>query len=250
MSAEQGYSDGMTTSTPPSPDPTTDKPPLPRRWIPLSLRMYVALLAILTVGTALWIGVPAYQQFILIQDIDRLGGSVQTSPVGPSWLHQLLVDESLTMFEKVVKVELDRKKAADGTLRQMSGLTSLRVLYLDNTQVTDAGLIHLQGMADLQALWLNQTQVTDTGLANINGLTNLNELMLTNAHVTDAGLANLQAMTKLQILSLDNTQVTDAGLVHLQGMSKLKILYLGNTQVTAAGVAKLKLALPKLRIHQ
>lgn len=31
----------MSTADGPTPDPTTDKPPLPRRWIPRSLRMVV-----------------------------------------------------------------------------------------------------------------------------------------------------------------------------------------------------------------
>ena len=50
----------MAAQAVPIPDPT-DKPPRRRRWIPLSLRMFVAML--LLGASAVWIGLPAYRQY-------------------------------------------------------------------------------------------------------------------------------------------------------------------------------------------
>ena len=36
------------------PNPTTDHPPRPRQWIPLSLRMFVAFVVLLGTGSGLW----------------------------------------------------------------------------------------------------------------------------------------------------------------------------------------------------
>jgi hypothetical protein len=42
--------------------------------------------------------------------------------------------------------------------------------------------------------------------------------------------------------------VTDAGLVHLMALTSLKELWLPQTRVTGAGIAKLKGALPGLKV--
>ena len=47
-----GYSDGMAATTNPSPDPTAKQTAAtPRRWIPLSLRIFVAILVALGCGS-------------------------------------------------------------------------------------------------------------------------------------------------------------------------------------------------------
>jgi hypothetical protein len=50
-----------------NPDPTTENLPRPRRWIPLSLRMFVALMLVL--GNVIWIVVPAWTQPAAINEI-------------------------------------------------------------------------------------------------------------------------------------------------------------------------------------
>jgi hypothetical protein len=52
----------------------------------------------------------------------------------------------------------------------------------------------------------------------------------------------------LAFLILDDTEVTDEGLEQLQALPRLTWLKLTKTLVTADGVAKLKLALPSLKI--
>ena len=74
-------------------------------------------------------------------------------------------------------------------------------LDLINTQVTDAGLVHLSGLTSLRELYLGDTQITDAGLAHLRGLTSLRELDLINTQVTDAGVASLeQALPNCRII--------------------------------------------------
>jgi hypothetical protein len=55
-------------------DPTLSKPPRPRRWIPLSLRMYLAVLVAVGVASIACVAVPIYRQHVAIQEIERLSG--------------------------------------------------------------------------------------------------------------------------------------------------------------------------------
>jgi hypothetical protein len=65
-----------------------DKPPSPRRWIPLSVRICAALLVMLGVGS-LWIVVPAFRRSVAIREIERLGGTVNFRRRVPQWLRDV-----------------------------------------------------------------------------------------------------------------------------------------------------------------
>ncbi|MBI3863652.1 MAG: hypothetical protein HY290_17315 [Planctomycetia bacterium] len=86
-------------------DPTTIQPPRARRWVPLSLRMFAAILVILVVSSVLWIGIPAYRQHVAIREIEQVDGSVRTNPVGPAWLRSWVGDERMKLFDRVDDVE-------------------------------------------------------------------------------------------------------------------------------------------------
>jgi hypothetical protein len=60
----------MSAGMPQSIDPAADKLPRPNRWIPLSLRMFVALLLLF----GIWTGIRAYRQFVAIREIEQAGG--------------------------------------------------------------------------------------------------------------------------------------------------------------------------------
>src|SRR5437868_2248538 len=96
----------MSSPAKPISDPTTGKPPRPRRWIPVSLGMFVALLLVVGVASGLWIGVPAYRQLAIIQEIEGLGGTVDCVPIGPKWLRRWVGDENMRMFDEIVSVRL------------------------------------------------------------------------------------------------------------------------------------------------
>jgi hypothetical protein len=221
-------------------DPTASKPPRPRRWIPLSVRMFVAMLAVVGVAGALWVGIPAYRQHVAIRKIEELGGSVDTVAGQMDWLRDYVRDEWMMRVDDVVFIELSGSEATDATLRDIGGLTSVTDLLINGTQVTDAGLANLKGLTNLRILELDRTMVTDAGMAHLTALTNLQILGLDHTQLTNTGLSRLNALKNLESLSLIGTQVTDDGLAHLNGLANLKVLLLGNTCVTDAGLAQLK----------
>lgn len=216
------------------------------RWVQVSLRTVLGLVALLCIALSLWV-VPLERQRRAVTAIEELGGSVgyvdhaasEAFPV--TWLRHWLPRD---YFDGIELVRLGNTQVTDAGLAYLQGRTSLLTIDLGSTQVTDAGLAHLQGLKGLQTLWLDNTQVTDTGLAHLRGLMELQVLSLTNAHVTDAGLAHLQGLTGLQVLYLTNTLVTNAGLTHLQGLPGLRGLWLDKTQVTDDGLGQLRKALP------
>ena len=231
----------MSTAIPDAAD--TARPPRRRRWIPLSLRLFVAIVVVPGCVSLICIGVPAYRQLSAIREIERLGGHVQTRPQVTGWLRSLVGDAGMKAFDEVLGVHLSMTQATDGTLLAISPLRSIQILGLNNTQVTDAGLVHLKGMTNLVQLNLGRTRVTNAGLANLNRLPNLRILWLDNTQVDDAGLEHLEGLTGLQVLVLHGTQVTDAGLEHLKKLTHLESLALGRTQVTHAGLLAFKRAM-------
>jgi hypothetical protein len=199
----------MATSASPGPDPTTEKPPRSRRWIPLSLRTFVAILVV----AGAWSGVLVYRQSMAIKQIASLGGGMEGQQRAPAWLERYV---PAPLFSKIEVVDLDDKEADDATLWHVSRLTDVELLHLANTRITDAGLPCLQRLPRLRQLDLANTQVTDAGMASLNRITALDGLSLANTQITDAGLADLKALTGLEILRVDGTHVTAAGVAELK----------------------------------
>lgn len=215
----------MTLRTTVTPDPTTDQPPRRRRWIPLTLRMFVAVLVLTGLVGGLWIGVPAYQRMVAIREIERLGGRVIANAIGPKWVRDLVGVDQMRVFDDVIFIGLDGTEATDATLHSIGWLTRVQHLQLGHTKVTDAGLRHLRAMTDLTHLYLAHTRVTDAGLANLCGL------------------------IAIEVLDLSETSITDAGLLHLESLTKLGTLNLKRTKTTHAGFSRLKRTLPELWIQ-
>jgi len=108
----------------------------------------------------------------------------------------------------------------------------------------------LNGSVSVVDLDLSGQKVTDADLAPLAGLTNLRKLSLARSAVKDSGLVHLKGLGKLESLNLFQTDVTDAGLDQVAAIKGLKRLYVFQTKVTDAGVAKLKTALPGVRVEQ
>src|SRR5260221_14082955 len=132
----------MSTPETPIADPTTGKPPRRRRWIPLSLRIFVAVLVFLGV-TCAWFGVGICQRTLVVREIRRLGGSAHAHAPGPSWLLDRVGYERMRMFGDVDSVSLQGAQVTNDTLHQVAGLKTLERLDLVETQVTDAGMTHV-----------------------------------------------------------------------------------------------------------
>jgi hypothetical protein len=58
----------------------------------------------------------------------------------------------------------------------------------------------------------------------------------------------LRHLRHMRQIDVSSYRVTDAGLEHLEGLTQLKLVVVANTRVTDAAVAKLKQALPNIRV--
>ena len=113
-----------------------DKPPRPRRWIPLSLRMFLALLVLLGGGSALWIGIPAYQQHRAIHELKQVPGvTFLTDKTGLDHLRELKSLETLSLLGSAI---------TDSGIERLKCLTNLQVIDVCATKVTDAGVAELE----------------------------------------------------------------------------------------------------------
>jgi Leucine-rich repeat (LRR) protein len=146
------------------------------------------------------------------------------------------------------ELDLYRSNISDEGLKHLTGLKNLRWLPMGGTKVTDAGLKVISGMTQLEYVGVRGDNITDAGLVHMKGLTELTGLNLGETKVTDDGLKQLAPLTRLKSLYLFGTGITDAGLEHLKDFKDLRDLYLAKTKTTAAGRARLKEALPDLRI--
>jgi Leucine Rich repeat len=145
-------------------------------------------------------------------------------------------------------LNLFESNISDEGLRSLTGLKHLRWLPMGHTRVTDKGLKVISGMTQLEYVGVRGDNVTDAGLVHLKGLTELTGLNLSETKVTDDGLKHLAPLTRLQMLYLPGTAVTDAGLEHLKVLTDLQMVDLKGAKTTAAGRARLKEALPRLRI--
>ena len=207
-------------------DLTTDKPPRERRWIPLSLRMFGVILLMVGVGSAFWIGVPAYFQHVAVQKIERMSDSsvIHSESFAPYWLRSWIGDEWMEKFSSVEAVNLRGEEVTGVEVDYIRDLPNVKRLNLRTTKVTDQDICHL---------WESP---------------NLEDLDLCDTSVTDAGLIHLQQLKRLKHLNLAMTRVTDEGIMRLKCLHSLKTLNLNTTQVTEKGIAGLKSAIPGLEI--
>ena len=120
--------------------------------------------------------------------------------------------------------------------------------HLRGRDLTDKGLANVAALKSVVVLNLRDTQITSSGLVHLKGLTQLRRLHLERTKVDDKGIENLIGLSKLEYLNLYATQITDESLDRLANLKNLRQLYLWQTDVTDDGVAKLKKALPELKI--
>ena len=107
----------------------------------------------------------------------------------------------------------------------------------------------LQGASAVVDLDFSGQKFSDADLVPLAGLKNLKKLSLARTALKDSALVHLKGLAGLESLNLFQTEVTDAGLDQLAGLKGLKRLYVYQTKVTEAGVAKLKTALPGVRVE-
>lgn len=146
MRAGQGYPDGMATPLVSVAPSTGEKPPRPRRWIPLSLRMFSAMMVLLFSGSLLSVWLPYHREQQMAHKIRSWGDSCYScwSFGGPASLRRLVGDDYLMVFHRVYLVNLYGQTIDDSTLVQLGTLANLQYVCLGNTAVTDKGIAELQ----------------------------------------------------------------------------------------------------------
>src|SRR5205814_1853348 len=155
----------MSTSV--NPTPATDEAPRPPRWIPLSLRFFAVVLALLgTVGSG-WLGVRHYRTKALLDDFRRMGGNPYNHQGGPDWLRRWIGDGGMLGFDEIVSIDMRETALTDVDMARVQGLTGLEWLHLRGTRINDGGLAHLARLTRLLHLDLGGTQITDKGLKHL-----------------------------------------------------------------------------------
>jgi hypothetical protein len=163
-----------------------------------------------------------------------------TRVVGPGLAH-------LKGMAQLEGLHLARTLVRD--LSSLPPLPRLESLTLDDTEVDDSQMPSVARFPALDRLNLNHTGVTDVGLVALQGAKgSLRGLFLTGTKVTDAAAPALLKLEHLAGLSLADTKITDATLDQLSGLNGLRALDVSQTAVTDEGIARLRKALPRLKV--
>src|SRR5438552_3231632 len=96
---------------------------------PLSLRLYVALMAVVGIVEAVWVGARIYRHEAAIHELERVGGEVLRRAGGPAWLRQWPGGGWVAKaFEEVEQVDLWNCPVTDAELEPLKDLTGIRIL--------------------------------------------------------------------------------------------------------------------------
>lgn len=181
----------MATATLPALDSTTRNPPRYLHRIPMSLRIFLALIVVVGISNLYSI----CDEPRVLEIIRDWGGTAKTGSTAPAFLRRFVRGDQIVnslFIERVASVDLSWTEISDDGVRELRGLTNLRELELDGTLITDAGLSHLSGLRKLEYLKLDETSVTDAGLVHLRGLQELKRLSLNNRYITQGAIEGLQ----------------------------------------------------------
>ncbi|MDM8564070.1 BspA family leucine-rich repeat surface protein [Candidatus Halobeggiatoa sp. HSG11] len=116
----------------------------------------------------------------------------------------------------------------DGTLPDLSALTSLQGMYLGGNQLTGS-IPDLSALTSLDELYLDNNQLTGS-IPNLSTLTNLTEVYINNNLLTGS-IPGLSTLINLQILALNYNDLS--GMIPaLNTLTNLQILYLNGNLLT------------------
>lgn len=166
-----------------------------------------------------------------------------------NWGDTSITDSGLKHLQKLTKLEklaLGSEKVTDDGLVELKPLVSLRSLVLFN--VNGSGLKHLTRLP-LEEIALADLSVTDEGIAVLPQFKSLTKVELYKTSVTNKGFEILAQCKGLKEIKLnESAQISDDGLAALSTLSQLELLDLTDTPVTNAGAAKIKAAIPGVKV--
>jgi hypothetical protein len=145
--------------------PASPAVPRPRRrWLQISLRTLLVVMALVAVAAlaASWYEAPFRRQREAMAAIERAGGSYQASPAGPAWLRRLFGEDS---FRNVTLVNVADCDEPAEYLDHVARLPALETLVVGGPDFTDEHVQRLHGLTTLTGLVLDCTVVTDDGIA-------------------------------------------------------------------------------------
>jgi Leucine Rich repeat len=244
--------------------PVADKPPRRKRWIPVSLRLWLVILLLFAIAAA-WIVVRGSRQAAIVRRIREAGGRVEyygqfdnygnwishAQPRGPTWLRKKIgndfFDEPFSVHIKHANSDRPVPEAARNVVPQIARLSRLKSLSIDGVRLTEADLAAISKMSELRDLDLGQGTLDDFELEPLRGLA-VESLGLPRTRVSDKGLLAISQMRSLRYLDLTRTRVTDEGVLSLADLPNLRLLRLNRSKVTLEGAKRLKARLPQCEI--
>jgi len=247
----------------------------PRGWVWRWGRrvLAVVLLLMLAAGAGLfwlWRGWQAEQG--TIGRIHTFGYRVEVKPIGPERLRWVLGERwgylmervdvagigpleavetaqlDFRYFSRIEALKLFDCELNNSDLGRLAGLRTLQSLYLIELRIEKPDLAFLDKLPALSKLDLRGEWVAEAGFEHIGRLQHLKVLSLGDTSMSDADLRLLQGLSSLERLDLRSNPISGAGLEHLKGLKSLRILLIDMSPIGSSDVAKLKQAIPGLKI--
>lgn len=175
-----------------APKPELSDRPRRARWIPLSLRMFMAVLAICSLSGTWWIVFRGYPRWAAVREIERRGGAVLMGSAAPTLVRRCVGNDWMKAVDTPDFVSASRTRFSDADMPLLDRLAEMTNLSLQNTQITDAALERMVHYPRLETLDLDSTAITDAGLQHLRGCSSLRRLSLVGTAVTDAGVESLE----------------------------------------------------------
>ena len=117
------------------------------------------------IGVAVFL--PAYLQHVAIRVIERGGGRVQTSEVGPTWLREVVGAKNMRPFGKVLLVDAFNTPFSDRSALCLSALRDVRYFELGATEITEAALNQIRSPKNVELLHVFHTHAAPTFVAMV-----------------------------------------------------------------------------------
>ncbi len=240
-----------------------------------SVCLAIALLVIMSVGARADTK-PPMQPMMKQQVPPAVMQKMATDPMlaAQRWLksigYNLTMDQMKTLKRLVLqKYSLDiTPRINDDTMKHVKVLTGLEIIQIPR-QITDKGIRNLSGLSNLRVVNMPICGVTDVGMGYVAGLPRMNNLVVSGCNITDEGVRKV-AGRHFAVLNLTRTKITDKAINHLKGHSIDKFfvsftdvsdasvdtlisfrpsrLDIQGTRITPSGFRRLKAALPNSKI--
>jgi hypothetical protein len=130
----------------------------------------------------------------------------------------------------------------DEGIKNLAGLTNLRVLDLSFTHISGEGLARLKNLSELRELNIYHTFMALEGsdFKHLEAFPELRKLQCNVYSHPDLALRHIGGLTGLEELYLEGLDITSFNIRHLKGLTNLQVLHLGANDVGSYGVRYLR----------